>query len=159
MDLLGPSLQDLYMYCSKHFSLKTVLMLAFQMIFRVEYIHSRSFLHRDIKPDNFLMGVGRNSYKVYMVDLGLAKKYQCPRTKEHISYRQGDLTFFLIVIWFFRDGKNLTGTARYASINTHLGIEQSRRDDLEALGYVLMYFLRGGLPWEGLRVNKVFLSF
>ncbi|VUZ51110.1 unnamed protein product [Hymenolepis diminuta] len=138
MDLLGPSLQDLYMYCSKHFSLKTVLMLAFQMIFRVEYIHSRSFLHRDIKPDNFLMGVGRNSYKVYMVDLGLAKKYQCPRTKEHISYR---------------DGKNLTGTARYASINTHIGIEQSRRDDLEALGYVLMYFLRGGLPWEGLRAN------
>lgn len=87
MDLLGPSLQDLYMYCSKHFSLKTVLMLAFQMISRIEFIHSRSYLHRDIKPDNFLMGIGRNSYKVYMVDLGLAKKYQCPRTKQHVPYR------------------------------------------------------------------------
>jgi len=139
MDLLGPSLEDLFNFCGRRFTMKTVLMLADQMICRVEYVHQKHFIHRDIKPDNFLMGIGRHCNKLFVVDFGLAKRFRDHRTKIHIPYR---------------DDKNLTGTARYASINAHAGIEQSRRDDLESMGYVFMYFLRSHLPWQGLKANN-----
>ena len=107
---------------------------------RVQSIHEKSLIYRDIKPDNFLMGIGKRGNQVNVIDFGLAKKFRDPKTHLHIPYREN---------------KNLTGTARYTSINTHLGVEQARRDDLESLAYILMYFLRGALPWQGLKAaNK-----
>lgn len=135
MDLLGPSLEDMFNFCGRKFSLKTVLLFADQAIERLAFIHSKHFLHRDIKPDNFLMGIGQEVNTVFIIDFGLAKKYMDSRGV-HTGYRED---------------KSLTGTARYASVNTHVGIEQSRRDDLESLGYVFMYFLRGSLPWQGVK--------
>lgn len=138
IDLLGPSLEDLFNFCNRKFTYKTTLLLADQLVCRLEFIHSRGFLHRDIKPDNFLMGAGRRGNQVNVIDFGLAKRFRDPRTHMHIPYREN---------------KNLTGTARYASLNTHLGVEQSRRDDFESLAYVLIYFVRGGLPWQGLKAQ------
>lgn len=138
MDLLGPNLEDLFNYCHRRFSLKTVCLIADQMLHRIEYLHHKGFIHRDLKPENFVMGGDeQRAHILHLIDFGLSKRYRDHRTNLHVSYKEG---------------KSLTGTARYCSINAHLGIEQSRRDDIEGLGYILLYFLkRGFLPWQGIR--------
>ena len=100
---------------------------------RLEYIHSRNFIHRDLKLSNIIMGVGKNANLVYIIDFGLSKQFRDPDTRAHIPYSQG---------------RSFTGTAHFASINSHLGLELGRRDDLESLAYVLIYLLRGSLPWK-----------
>ena len=134
MQLLGKNLGN-YFEEKKIFSIKTVCMLANQFISILEYIHNRHIIHRDIKPDNFVMGLNDLSQYVYILDFGLAKKYRSSTTQRQYPY--------------IHRGK-IIGTARYASINALKGYELSRRDDLEAIGYVLVYFIKGRLPWQGL---------
>lgn len=136
MEYLGNSLDFLFNYhCRGKFSPKTTIMLGIQILDQLSSLHSCGYIHRDIKPENFLMGFGATNKLVYMIDLGLAKEY---KRKAHIKEI---------------NGKNLVGTARYASINSHKGIELSRRDDLESLGYLLIYFLKGELPWQGIKAD------
>ena len=137
IEFLGPNLVELLNYCkTKKFTISTVCLIALQVINRIENIHKHNFIHRDIKPENFLIGSHQKSNIIYLIDFGLSKRYKNPKNHQHIPYREG---------------RPLTGTARYVSISTHLGIEQSRRDDLESIGYVLVFFLKGTLPWQGLK--------
>ena len=136
IDLLGKSLEELFTDCSRKFTLKTVLMIADQLISRIEFLHKRGFLHRDIKPENFIIGRKKNSNIIYAIDFGISSRYVDPKTGQHIEYREG---------------RNISGTARYASINNHLGVEPSRRDDMESIAYMLIYFLKGQLPWQSLQ--------
>ena len=137
MELLGQSLDNLFIKL-RQFSVKTTAILGYQIIKILKYIHDRHIIHRDIKPDNFAMGRNELNDILYLIDFGLAKKFRSSRT-----LKQYPLT----------KRKSLTGTARYASINALQGYEQSRRDDLEAAGYVLMYFLRGDLPWQNIKIK------
>lgn len=111
-------------------------MLGIQMIDRLDYLHHNYMIHRDIKPDNFLLGLNENKHIVYLIDLGLLKRYY--KVKKHRHSK-------------FKEKRKFTGTVRYASINNLKRYQQSRRDDLESLGYTLLYLLRGNLPWQGLK--------
>lgn len=133
LELLGPSLQDLFENCNYQFSLKTVLQLAHQLIGRLQNIHNHSLVHQDLKPRNIMMGLNEKRSTAYIGDFGLAKEYRNSFTLKHYP---------------FKDKRKLTGTAKYSSLNAHRGFEQSRRDDMESLGYVLINFLKGGLPWS-----------
>ncbi|CAK8999003.1 Casein kinase 1-like protein 2 (Protein CASEIN KINASE I-LIKE 2) [Durusdinium trenchii] len=135
MNLLGPSLEDVFMKkCRRKFSLKTVLMIGEQMIDCMEFVHSHKILHRDIKPSNFVLGPKGQQEKIYVVDFGLAKSFRDGRGRHIPCVKKS----------------GMTGTARYTTVNLHRGYEPSRRDDLGSIGYVLLYFLRGQLPWQGI---------
>ena len=140
MELLGKSLEDIFenILQKKPMSLRCVCNLGYQMIDILEFIHNKNVIHRDIKPDNFLMSNGDNKY-LYLLDFGLAKKFRENDNSKHFP---------------FIKGKKLTGTARYASVNALNGDTQSRRDDLESVGYVLLYFLKGKLPWQSLMIKN-----
>ena len=137
MQLLDLSLEDIFNKREK-FSIKTTAMLGYQMINVLQFIHDKHIIHRDIKPDNYVMGLNDMNAVLYLLDFGLAKKYRSSKTLVQYPYVKK---------------KKLTGTARYASIHALEEMEQSRRDDLESTGYVLMYFLRGNLPWQGLKIK------
>lgn len=138
MDLYGKSLDSLFEKCNKTFSLKTVLMLADQMISRIEFVHKKGFVHRDIKPQNFLFGKGKNENALFLIDFGLAQNYIDLQTRKHVEYSEEE---------------TIVGTARYCSINSHMGIRETRRDDMESLGYLLIYLLKGRLPWSGIKAK------
>lgn len=134
MDMMGKSLCDLISEYGK-FSLKTTLAIAYKMLCCVEALHHHGYLHRDMKPENFVMGINENSSNVYLIDFGLTDKYLDFSTQAHIPYTQNN---------------HFVGTMRYSSINTMEGINQSRRDDLEALFYIWVFMLKGKLPWMNL---------
>lgn len=139
MDMLGASLEDLLK--ERHdgvFSLQTALFIAIQLINALQHLHDCDFVHRDVKPENFLVGTYHTTSIVYLIDMGLVKRFR--HNGYHIVKRQN---------------KPLVGTVRYASLDTHRGIEQSRKDDMESLGYMLVYLLKGSLPWQDVRANSV----
>jgi len=137
MEVLGLSLGDRLKTCGGHLSLTTLVLVADQALRRIEYLHSKCIIHRDIKPENFLFGVRERQHHLYLIDLGLSRRYF--EHRRHVPLRQTP---------------SLTGTARYASINAHRGVEQSRRDDLEAIGHMLVYLARGSVPWSGLEARS-----
>ena len=139
LDLLGKNIEELFNLCERKFTLKSVLMLADQLISNIEYIHFKNYVHRNIKPENFLIGLGKKSHKIFTIDFALSRLYRDPKTSEHLNYNEN---------------KRLIGTARFASINAHRGIEQTRRDDLESIGYLLLYFLKGSLPWQSIHAES-----
>lgn len=139
MELLGRSLDKLFTDMKRKFTIKTVSMIGYQMIQRIEYVHSKGYIHRDIKPGNFLIGKNLKSKTLYIIDFGLSRKYIDKITGKHVVYKEG---------------KGLTGTARYVSLNTHYGIDQSRRDDIEGIAYNLIYFAKGKLPWQGVKTKN-----
>ena len=157
--LLGPSLDKLFKFCNRIFPLKTVCLIGVEMVKRLETMHQKGILHRDLKPNNLTWGNFNNSYNnisinnninknnyekldintIYLIDFGLSCSYWENNLKKHYRMSQG---------------LNFVGTLRYASLNSHKGIRQSRRDDLESMIYILIYFLKGKLPWQDVRAKN-----
>lgn len=134
MELLKYNLEKIFIDYNKKFKLETILLLAMDIITLVKNMHEAGYIHRDIKPNNFMTDV-KDKSKILIMDFGLSKKY-ITSDKKHIACRMD---------------RSLVGTARYSSINVHMGIEPSRRDDLESVGYMLLFFALGKLPWQGLK--------
>ncbi len=172
MELIGPSLDKFFILCEKKLKLETVVYLGLQMIDRIEHFHSKGFIHRDIKPNNFLFGkfnrqMTSEDKTVHIIDFGLSTTYleQNPDYKEYNNIslnndlnnqniynndNQVNPAYRHIPI---KEGARFVGTPRYASLNTHLGIRQSRRDDMESIAYIIIYFLIGDLPWQGVKAK------
>jgi serine/threonine protein kinase len=138
MERLGSSIEELREKIGGKLNLRTVLTMGIQLIIRLENLHNIGIIHRDLKPENLLVGLGVNRKIIYLIDFGLAKYY----IDTEGNHRE-------IVT-----DKNLTGTIRYASLNVQDGIEASRRDDLESLGYILIYCLKGSLPWQTVSLSS-----
>jgi len=136
LTMFDESLDELKDICGGTLSLKSVLHIALQIIEKLRDIHNNGIIHRDIKPENFI--IDRKTNDVYVIDFGLAKRY-LDTDNSHI---------------IMENNRKLTGTARYASINNHNGLCPSRRDDLESLGHVLIYLLKGCLPWQGVHDDE-----
>ncbi|KAK3700520.1 hypothetical protein LTR37_015921 [Vermiconidia calcicola] len=129
-ELLGPSLEDLFVFCDRRFSLKTTLLLMDQLLTRFKALHSKRWLHRDVKPQNCLLGIGKNGNVVYLTDFGLSREVITLDEAEELPPKRACLV----------------GTTRFASISGHSGQVQFEKDDLESLGYMMIYFMRGRLP-------------
>ena len=142
--LLGKSINNIFFQYYNQFCMKDICMLGIQILDRLEYIHSKYIIHRDVKPDNFLIG-NPDVNNIYIIDFGLAKKYMSSRTGKHAK---------------FCINKKWSGTSRFASANSLRGVAQSRRDDLESLCYLLLYLMKGSLPWDnvyGINENEEIL--
>uniref|UniRef100_A0A915Q2V9 Protein kinase domain-containing protein n=1 Tax=Setaria digitata TaxID=48799 RepID=A0A915Q2V9_9BILA len=135
MDLAGPALEELFTYCRRRFSLKTVLMLADQMLDRIQCMHDAGYVHGDLTSDTFVMGIEENFAKLYLLNMKYASKYVNIRggRRKHIPYKE-NVEFY--------------GSLCFSSLNRHLGTVASRRDDLESYVYIILYFLKGNLPWQ-----------
>ena len=137
MTLLGPSLEHVRRVLpGKKFSLKTTLLVADQTLRRIGLIHSKRTVHRDIKPENFVLGLGDKQTTVHLVDFGLSERYFDGVTRSHVPYREGCTVY---------------GTPYFSSVNADCGCSQSRRDDIESFGYMIVFLATGTLPWIGLR--------
>lgn len=144
MQICGPNIGEIQKAAWQgQLSVPTVTHLAYQMLIALSSLHKLRIVHRDLKPDNYCWGTLEDPNTIKLLDFGLSKQYKS--CGKHIP---------------MRFDKDLTGTARYVSINTHKGLEQSRRDDLEALSYVITYLFKGGkLPWIGIHVSDRNLHF
>ena len=139
MDLLGPNVDMLFKSSREPFSSASIAYLADKMITLIHIFHRKGYVHRDLKPQNItLQNIPKGSRipiypEFFLIDYGLAKRFAIPETNSHAEYC---------------DNKALKGTVRYISINTHLGVDQSRRDDMQSIGYILVYLALGRLPWQ-----------
>jgi len=137
MELVGKNLYKLLSFCDSHFTIQTICLFGIEALELLEHVHSKGIIHRDIKPQNFTIGTGSSINTIYLLDFGLAKSY-IDKSGKHKPYS---------------NRKGFTGTIRYASYNAQRGFEQSRRDDLESLGYLFVYFYKGSLPWSKPRAS------